>query len=82
LSRRATPAHRPATVIVNIFTLYRLRGDKTWDLYGRGILRNRDRPEDLALSPAQQIRVAAERTGRLHMDKVQVRTSLSNRQGV
>jgi hypothetical protein len=28
----------------------------------------------LALSPAQQIRVAAERTGRLHMDKVQVRT--------
>jgi hypothetical protein len=61
----------------NIFTLYRLRGDRKWDLYGRGILRNRDLPEDLALSPAQQIQVAAERTGRLHVDKVQVRTFLS-----
>jgi hypothetical protein len=60
----------------NVFTLYHLRGEKKWALYQQGILDNASIGDAIALSDAQQIQIATERIGKLHVDRVAVQAFL------
>ena len=61
----------------NVFSLYNLRGEKKWAFYEQGIIDNTKIGDDIVLSAAQRIQVAAERTGKLHIDKAAVRAFLA-----
>lgn len=52
----------------HVFTLPNARG-REWKLYGQGILRNEQIPEDFYLTNQQRIQIESERTGRPHVDK-------------
>ena len=52
----------------NVFTLPSARG-RDWDLFSRGILRNKDIPADYALTNKQARQVSAEKTGTFFVDQ-------------
>ena len=61
----------------NVFTLPSARG-RDWDLFSRGILRNKDIPADYALTNKQARQVGAERLGKPYVDKAAVSTFLAS----
>lgn len=60
----------------NIFTLFRMREKRKWELYRQGVLRNDRLPEDMDLTHAQRIQVEAERTGKPHVERPVISTFL------
>lgn len=61
----------------NVFSLYNLRGEKKWALYGQGVVDNAKIGDAIPLSDAQHIQITAERTGRMHVDTAAIREFLA-----
>jgi hypothetical protein len=64
----------------SVFDLGRL-GARAWELYGRGVTRAADIPEDFALTQKQRIEVRAAATGEPHVDHAAVRAFLAGAEG-
>ena len=59
----------------NVFTLPYARG-RQWELYGQGILRNEQIPEDFHLTDKQWVQVKTEKTGQPYVNKATIRSFL------
>ena len=68
---------RITAVSNNVFSLYRLRFTKAMEWYRAGILACKDIPADTKLSNNQRIQIQAEKTGKAHVDKPEIRKFLS-----
>jgi hypothetical protein len=56
----------------SIFTLYRMRSERKWAYYDKGIRTNQMLPPDASLSRAQEIQIRAEQTGKVHVERNEV----------
>ncbi len=57
----------------SVFNISRLKADKKFNLYKKGIIEIKDVPDNFPLSENQQLQVFAEKSGGKHIDEIQIR---------